>query len=535
MNGKSLRPLGILLGLAVLLRLYFIVAFDYISPDGAQYVRLGYSIWHGLGYSSGGAMFPDIIQPPLYPFVAGFFTLFMPPLLAGKTASLIAGVLLVYVVYRFLSLLAGKETALIGGGLTLIHPGLIAISAQAATEAWYILFVALLFFEGWRFWESPGRGRGLRLALWFSLGFLTRPEMLVVMFFYVAFLFSTALYGKIRPRPGHGLALLLPSAATVLLYAAAVSLNLGYFTLSPKINFVRIQSKLAAIARAGDADFKTLPPRTAAYRAFYPLTPDGGELLSHALLYKKEPAMRWLREHRTTGAGFSPARLLGGVLKNAKKMLSKIAGGKGLPWFLALTAFLGLFYLFKENRVYGWYLVLMLMPLSIYLFVHIEDRFLLGSWPMLVLPAARIFERLYEKFRVYFSPLLAGAVPLLLLFVLLLGAYGKMVDDFKATGRWKLLSQKVRDVVEPGARLMAKQPQTAFFLDAEYRLLPFGSVEKLLLYFQKQKVDYLLVDEADLTLNPALEAFVDSRGAAPLTPLREGSVEGRSYWLFHIK
>ncbi len=536
MKERPDRFLGALLAAAALIRLVFIAAFDYISPDGVQYVRIGHNLWHGLGYSSGGAMFPDIIQPPFYPFVSGFFSWIFNPLLAGKVASLLAGLLLIAVTYRFLLRVSGKGVARVGAALTAFHPGLIAVSAQAASEAWYLLFVALLLYDGWTFLTAPSPGGAGWLTLWFSLGYLTRPEMLVVVLFLLMFLTGSVLLARKKIPLPSGLSFLLPSLAVVLLYGFLVSLSLGYFTISPKINFVRIQSKLAAIARAEDPAFARLPARVAAYRSFYRVAPGGGELLSHALLYKKKEAMAWLEEHRPRGnGGFSALGMLTAMGLNARKMAGKVLSGKGLPWLLALLGFTGLYVLFRREKQLALYLFFMLLPLSMYLLVHVEDRFLLGAWPMLALPAALTTHYLYRKAAARFSPFMALMLTGALLLVASLNAFNKMYGDFQATHHWKQLSREVRAAVEPGARMMARQPQTAFFLGMEYRLLPFGSMDKLLVYSQKQKIDYLLLDESDLTLNPGLSQFLEPAANERFVPVRNGTVGGKSYWLLHVK
>ncbi len=536
MNGRTDKFLGLIVAAALLIRLYFIFAYDYISPDGVQYVRIGYNLWHGMGYNSGGAMFPDIIQPPFYPFVSGFFSWIFSPLLAGKAASLLAGLLLIAVTYRFIFRVSGKGVARAGAALTAFHPGLIAISAQAASEAWYLLFVAMLVYDGWLLLSAPSFKNAGRLALWFSLGFLTRPEMLVVVLFLLAILTALALSGNKKTVFPHGVSFVLPSLAVVLLYGYIVSLSLGYFTISPKINFVRIQSKLAAIAREEDPAIEMLPPRVAAYRSFYRISPDGRDLMSHALLYKKTKAMAWLEKHRPLGRnGFSARKMLPGIAGNIKKMASKIMGGMGLPWILALSGFAGLYLLLWRERPLAFYLFFMLLPLSMYLVVHIEDRFLLGAWPMLVLPAAFFTHFLHQKIADRFSPvasmILIGAV----FGAASITAYIKIENDFSGTGRWKHLSLEVKDAIESASRVMARQPQTVFFLDMEYRLLPFGSIDKLLVYSQKQKIDYLILDESDLALNPELGKILEPSADEWISPVKNGSVEGKSYWLFHIK
>jgi len=530
---KRIKPLVWILIAAALVRLYYIFTFDYISPDGVQYVHIGYNLWHDFTYTSGGAMFPDIIQPPFYPFVAGFFSLFLPVMIAGKIASLIAGLVLIGIVHRFLSRVANPGVALTGAVLTAVHPGLIAVSSQVATESWYILFVALLIYDGWFFIKVPSSPVAFRLALWIVLGFLTRPEMLVFALFFIGGVIIVFWVSRTKRFLAPLLSLMVPVFVGIMAYAGFVSADLGYFTLSPKINFVRIQSKLAGIARNEHPDFSALPPKVAAFRAFYALTADHGQLLSEALLFKKPQAMNWLENHRLLTKKFNAVGLLKNVGLNAINVLRKILTGIGLPVLYALLAFLGFFILFKRQRLAVAFLLTMCLPLSMYLFVHVEDRFLLGSWPMFIWPGAVFLHSSYLKLRKRLSYHFALALVVVVLLVFSGQAYHKMDKGFHSTEHYQALARGVETFVPPSAIVAAKHPQTAFFLDAKYRALPFASVSKLLVYSQKQNVDFIILDEKDLILNPAWKKMTSS-SPGYLKLINQGRVDGTSYWLFHL-
>jgi len=512
----------LLIGLAI--RCALIFSGPYLSPDGVHYLRLGYHLWHDFSYTSGGAMFPDIIQPPFYPFVAGFFSLFMPLLWAGKIASLLAGMLTIHVIYRFLEKF-GRKQALIGAKFTAGHPGLAAISAQAASEAWYILFITLWVLDGWRF--VRGERNATRLGVWGALGALTRPEMLVYILFFMAFVGFLRFRKKIAVTAASLAGLAAPLVILILLYGAWAQSELGYFTISPKINFVRIQSKLARVALNTNPSLKKQPEKIRSYRSFYGTDPEGRQLMSHALLYKEPEAINWLHQHAWSRGGFRPAAFIKAVTTNLIKMLKKTITGTGLPVLYALFGVYGLILLLGENKRAAGYLFMMILPLSMYLFVHVENRFLLGSWPALVWPVAMAGSGVLRKW----PRRLGWTVVLLVILIGGLPAWSNLPASFSKTDKMYKEGRAIRPFLTGKGIVMSRKPQVAFFAGHPYRLLPFAPIEKLSVYSRYQGVDYLFLEKDDLALNPALSQII----ANPSPVNGALLVKGDSYWLFHLK
>ncbi len=531
MNNKNIF-LGIIFG-AVILRVYFIFTSPYVSPDGVQYIRLGYHLWHDGVYSSGGAMFPDVIQPPLFPLLSGFFSLVLPPLIAGKLASMVAGILLILVVYRFLDRIGTPLVAAIGAGVTAFHPGLISVSSQAVTESWYLLFLALMLFDGWFFLRQPSFRTGFRVGLWIALGFITRPEMIVFGLNYVGFLIPAALFLKKRKVLIRSWVILLPAVAGILLYAGWVSGNLGYFTLSPKVNFVRIQSKLAGISRAGNPHKKIDDPKRTAYRAFYRLAPDSVQLMSRALLYKNPQALNWLNANRPASKKFKLKQLFRLLAGNAQKVAYKMVTGMGLPVILALLAAMGFFFL--RERTFSVYLLWMCLPLAMYLFVHVEDRFLLGSWPMIVFPVSVTLEFFFKKVKRWLRPQWAMLVLFAVTMVFAGKAYQKMMRGFQASNEMQAVANQLKNTIMSPAVIVAREPQIIFFMDADFRVLPFASVPELLVYSQWQKADYLLFSDRDVKYNPRLSGIIQNPEKYMFSPVKKIKTSNHTYRLFHLK
>ena len=93
---RVLFGLLILISLAFLIRFFILKYFAILCLDCTQYVTLAKNLINKGQYVSDGSHFPDIIQPPLYPFILSvLIPLFDNPELTGRVISAIFGSLLI--------------------------------------------------------------------------------------------------------------------------------------------------------------------------------------------------------------------------------------------------------------------------------------------------------------------------------------------------------------------------------------------------------------------------------------------------------
>jgi 4-amino-4-deoxy-L-arabinose transferase-like glycosyltransferase len=71
------------------------------------------------------------------------------------------------------------------------------IGKAAVADAVLNLFIALVFFDAYRWWQRPSHARLLRVYLWLGLGFLTKGPVAVFFPFVVTLLYALS-YGKPR-------------------------------------------------------------------------------------------------------------------------------------------------------------------------------------------------------------------------------------------------------------------------------------------------------------------------------------------------
>ncbi|HME44868.1 MAG TPA: glycosyltransferase family 39 protein, partial [Syntrophorhabdales bacterium] len=206
-----------------------------IEMDGVAYAQIAEHFASG---AFGEAL--KNIFPPFYPLVISLFRVVVPDMeLAGRLASLVCGLLLVYGAYLALKRFLGSAKALWGAFFIAVHPYLIGCSAQVLSESLAtLLFAATVFFffvgytekSSWRITLS-----GFLLVL----TYLTRPEYVV---YYVPF----GAFLVYRRRLSHTAALFAPFMLLGLAYIVYLRVATGLWIVSGKATHLQFVSLLAA-------------------------------------------------------------------------------------------------------------------------------------------------------------------------------------------------------------------------------------------------------------------------------------------------
>jgi 4-amino-4-deoxy-L-arabinose transferase-like glycosyltransferase len=533
------KKLLFILLLATLIRLWFIFSSDYISPDGTHYASLGYNLVHEFKYESNGSQFPDIIQPPLYPFLLGLFSLIFPAMLAGKFVSLVFGLLLIFLVYHFVKKIKPDGNwANYAALLTAVHPGLIAVSSQVATESLYLFLMMAIFTQGWYFIERPSFKKITILGLLFVITFLTRPEAIL---FFIIFLFIQIYQTFKKSIPAKflftHLAIFVIGAG---LYGVSVAQELGYFTISPKINYVRAQGKFQAHQkRLMEKSGQKLGAKEIGLRARYALSADSSMLATQALLYKDPATIALMKSSKNNGAvkggGFS--KLIKYIFYNLKLVAFRLVKGIVTPPVYLLLFLIGMVTLrksFKANTGLLLYGFLMTAPLSAYLVTHMEERFLYLILPygILFFAAGAVALDLILKKIIKNENLLFWAIAVLI-FITLIPSYTQTLKKMQQKDYYSQLANKISELVEKDSKIAAVVPQATFFSGLKYCPVPFASLQGLDVYLKLQKADYLLVEGADFNKRPLLEKIVEAEPTL-FVEVGHGTVSDKKYWLYKI-
>ncbi len=200
-----------------------------IENEGAEYCTITENWFGGNGYMGilGG---PQILFPPLYPFLNGLLTFVVGDCeLAGRTVAFFAAVALVPIIYSVTNVVFGRGAAIIAGAMAAAHPFLVAMSSAVYVES---LYGALLMFGAYwtlRLSQSPQLLYAGLSGLFFGLAYLTRPEGLAYISLAFLAILANAVIGKIKWTQGLALVAMVMFVSGVLAipYITYLSINSG--------------------------------------------------------------------------------------------------------------------------------------------------------------------------------------------------------------------------------------------------------------------------------------------------------------------
>ncbi|AGA89001.1 PMT family glycosyltransferase, 4-amino-4-deoxy-L-arabinose transferase [Thioflavicoccus mobilis 8321] len=109
--------------------------------------------------------------------------------MALRLPSALAASLWVLALWWFVREKTDEETATVAAIAMALSLEVSLIAKAAVADAVLNLFIALAFFEIYRFWHAPARGPLLRAYLWMGLGFLTKGPVAVFFPVVASFLF----------------------------------------------------------------------------------------------------------------------------------------------------------------------------------------------------------------------------------------------------------------------------------------------------------------------------------------------------------
>ncbi len=492
---------------AFLIRVIFILGAHYISPDGTHYASLGYHLFHDLRYVSDGAQFPDIIQPPLYPFLIGPFTLLLKAELAGKMVSLIFGLALVFGMFRFVRAFTGNETLALWSALFVaLNPGLVAVSSQVASEALY-LFLLFLLYATVMFYLKENRLKHV-LAAGFLSGFiyLTRPEGML----YMGVLLSVFLLWR---KPWRHVLLYLTIVIVFMGgYAAAVYSSSGFWTPSAKLSFVHAQRTVSRYFLYKDRQSNHQTGKNIhLQRVQYALAPDHKALAVNEIFKKNKKTLEYFKVSQIKEK--SKKQLLVWMAQhffsNSILAAKKFLNGWAFPWGFWVFIVFGFWsFPFKKWKRALIFSAMFLVPVLIVLFVNVEQRFLFIV-PVLLSPLLGrgwirterfLNERIISKKRRFLS----WIILYLFVFLSVYPGYADIWRKTRAKDYYYRVGQWLQKKVPDKNVVAAVVPQAVFFAGKRYCPLPFAPLDSLELYLRRNRVDFILLEDRDQTIRPGL-------------------------------
>ncbi len=526
------------------------------GPQEVRYITIGQGLLAGEGFQGIDKRFPDIIQPPLHPFLLALSILVLrEPLPAARALTIVLGALLVLPIAFLAWRLEGPRAAWRASWLVAVYPLLIHFSGISLTEPVFGLLVACAV--GALNLAASGTSRAARWCLlaggFLGLAFLARPEGLAYAIAAEAFVFLTAWLAMRRGAASAARWSAMLAAGFLVFslpYCVWLHSRTGHWLISPKAVLTQVHNMIMTEGlrenwpeREGTAVFYE--------RVKFGLNEAGDDLRSSeafralGLLPSGEGPTR---EADFLGEVIQPAYLAKVVLRNFRTLyMETLKYGLVLP-----TLFLGLLALGIAARPWspgadrrthvllGWFLV----AGCSWALSYVQSRFLYTSMALTVVWMARGWAVLDEWISDTFigsawkwvRALRALAISGLAVVFSVTALAHALPPAQRTEHLWRehrTAGMKLREIAPDDHPVMALTPVVPFYAGLPFELLPYDSVERVLAYARRRGVRYIEVHEETLRLQrPQLAALLDPATAPPglrhvLTAGPEGGEEPR--------
>ncbi len=549
--------LGILLTIALLVRIFFL-RFEYaVGWDEVNYLKLGASgAIHGLNH---------VLHPywsPLYPlFVALTGKAVSNYELAGRLVSIFFGIFLIVPVYLFANKYLSKKVAWICSLLIAFFPMLIESSVSALTESLYIFMAITGVSLGFLTLQKKSIILAIVTGGLFSLAYLTRPEGIGFLSVFIGLIVCVLIYQIIKRHEYRMIGILVGSVLSFLIISSPYLFYLhqvtGKWTLSSK-GATNMQGSITAMENKG----KKLNPWLLLNEDNTHLPDDDiyhtGEFLKH---YHQSTAVD---NHETKSNPIKVNLFL--ITKNfVKNFYAVITMGisqvLSIPILIVLV--LGLFGKpWEQERIWReFYLlsyIIFFWILVIPMF-HVTERYMLPMVPIVFIWCGSGIEQLMEwfqqtflAFQVFWNKRLFGTLKTTFV-LLLLGSFfipGLMRMTMKrpfSSEKWvEPIEQKkaglwLKDHCDETPIIMAWNHAVSFYAGnyniTETVSIPLNELDRVIAYARNRGAKYLALNEKNKEDFPTITYLLDESQAPPDLKLiyKDDSIAGLKTLIYEIQ
>lgn len=484
---KEYIYLAVLIIIALALRLF--LPYGPVMPDSALYLKLAEKIGQGQLILDSPFHSQNIIQPG-YSFVIYLFNLLINNWrLSGIIVSLLAGVLLVFVMYFFGKSLFNKRVGLLSALVIAIYPLFISYSAKILTESIFAFIFMVIVYLFWLILH------GKRSYYWYILlGLLVGFSYLIRiagLFSLVAVIMWLIISWLILKRINTRQVII----SFILFIVSAVLVIAPYLIYLQQKNhtFVLTGMQDMAIYAQDELLVEKVLSRADIYQLFLSLTDDKTD--------------------------YSYNKLNGNVLKHkndlgslitlyARNFISNIVYNIKFFVITFLVEIVCIFYFLyayikkKKSLINFWYIVSWIpFLLAIYGMTRPFLRYYYPIIPLLIILSANgiiIFARNIKVNLIRYFTLLV-IIAIWLVYSLLLNVFVHhdyviapakllVMSDSEKVGLW-LQQQYGRNL-----RVLSTNQVVSYFADAVHYPLPFADYESVLYFAQHNAINFIIVD-----------------------------------------
>jgi len=524
---KQFLTITLLVGLALLVRIAIVCISDrVIKWDEPDYLRLGINLWSGKGFTTMGS--PETHYTPFFPVVVGLAYFLVRDLeFASELVHIICGALLVIPIYTLAKRIYGYRVAFFAALMLAVFPALTTSVLYWGTMS-EPLFI-LLIYLGLSLVFRIVNGDGERDKLWFyalagvcfSLAYLTRPEGVTWAALALVFILLVKVLERRFFLERAWLGLLLFSCLFILValpYMVYLHHHTGRWTVTGKLGITYDIGQ--AVIDKDPAEYD---------RVTASLDSEGKEIIwfSKERYERRESLLRIILN--------DPEAFLHRIAFNVKTLKGKLFARTAFSLYLLIPVFIGLFVLPWSRRRLKCeaFLFVCAAPTLVFLPFHVELRFFSPIFPVLLIWTANGLVWLGDWLAATLLNLLSGShegqpaeprreprwvrlvriAPALLVVLYLMAMQPLALRDGRRVTNTasRVVGLWLRDHTDPGAVIMARDLSIAVYAERPWVPSPHAEYELYISYARSHHVDYLIVDEWELTvLRPQLNMLLNT-------------------------
>ena len=548
--------IGILLTIALIIRLFFL-RFEYaVGWDEANYLKLGAS---GAIYG-----FNHVLHPywsPLYPsFVALFGKFFSNYELAGRLVSIFFGTILIVPVYLFAEKHQSKKVAWFCSLLIAFFPMLIESSVSALTESLYIFMAITGIVLGLLALQKKSILLSAITGGLFSLAYLTRPEGFGLLIVFVGLTVVVLIYQVIK---NHKYRLVFVLVSAVLVFSIISSPYLYYlhqvtgkWTISSK-GTTNMQGEITAMENKG----KKLNPWLLLNEDNTHLPDDEIYHTGEFMKYYQQPTQQSHNHADQKTIGITLLLILKKFVKNFYEVIvTGVSQVLSLP--ILLLAILGLFgkpwdreRIWREMYLLSYVIFFWILVIPMF---HITERYMLQMVPIVLIWSGLGIERLLEwirqtflAFKVFWNKRILLSLETIVIFVLvgsffIPGLTRMIMKNPFSSEKWaEPVEQKkaglwLKNHCTETSLIMAWNHAISFYA-GNYNIkqtisIPQNDLSRVLAYAKNRGAKYLALNEKNKEDFPTINYLLDESKAPIELKLiyKDDSIAGLKTLIYEI-
>jgi len=479
----------ILFGLTVIFSFCFIliitVIYHYVCQDGVQYLSSGYNLIHNGIYESPYGVVPSWAQSPFFPITIGVISLFIPLIYSGKVVGIISGILLLYLLYKFIKSEFNEKIAWITITVLAINVLFMRQILITTTEPLYAVLNFGLFLLLYKIYFKRTE-ISLKLivlvAFLSTLLLLTRTEGVLYIFISFIILLKTRKFS-------YALIYSITVAVLIIPYGIFIESKIGKFNIFPKIKYNQMIGQFTRSIVSNHPELQ-YDEELVTEIAWYSLDSLNNNVISQSFLNKnfKFGVVPYTELESYSSEKKSTKDFI--LFRNIKETISVLIIGYEFPIIFFIFILIGIVNIFFHHRKFLYFLIIWILPSFYFIISHVEGRFLFALLPFCSILVAFSIIYLLDMLKLN-EKYLYVAITLLLINNTVYYYY--LVNFLSQNEKYYSLASELKNDLSAGEKICSKNYSISFFMGLDFRKLPVCNPKQLYKYLSANEVKYLIL------------------------------------------